>query len=107
VEGSEGAELLSAANGLVYYVAPLCGGRGIASSDFFLSTCGVVIGRRVVGDVELNSPSEPEYVLLDEYICNEEETRIEAPKYSRSERQAAPRIPHSRSLLPRLDELQQ
>ena len=97
----------SAAKGLVYYVTPLYGGRGIASSDFFLSTCGVVIGRRVVGDVELNSPSEPEYVLLDKYICNKEETRIEAPKYSRSERRAAPRIPLSRSRLPRFDELQQ
>ncbi|MFZ8838225.1 MAG: hypothetical protein ACO2PM_04700 [Pyrobaculum sp.] len=30
-------------------------------------TYGLVAGRRVVGDVELNSPSEPEYVLLDEY----------------------------------------
>jgi hypothetical protein len=53
----------SAAKGLVNCVAPLCGGRGIASSDFFPSTYGVVIGRRVVGDVELNSPSEPECVL--------------------------------------------
>jgi len=48
-------------------LAPLCRGRGIAASDFFLSTYGVVIGRRVVGDVELNLPCEPEYVLLDEY----------------------------------------
>ena len=59
----EGAEPLCAAKGLVYYVAPLCGGRGIAASDFFLSAYGVVAGRRVVGDVELNSPSEPEHVL--------------------------------------------
>ncbi|MFZ8840839.1 MAG: hypothetical protein ACO2PM_18375, partial [Pyrobaculum sp.] len=65
----------------------------------------------VVGDAELNPPSEPEYVLLDKYIYNKEETRVEismeAPKYSRSERRAAPRIPLSRSRLPRLDELQQ
>lgn len=86
-------------------------GRRTAASDFFLSTYGVVIGRRVVGDAELNPPSEPEYVLLDKYIYNKEETRVEismeAPKYSRSERRAAPRIPLSRSRLPRLDELQQ
>jgi hypothetical protein len=37
-------------------------GRRTAASDFFLSTYGVVIGRRVVGDVELNSPSEPNYI---------------------------------------------
>jgi hypothetical protein len=72
-------------------------GRRIAASDFFLSTYGVVAGRRVVGDAELNLPCEPEYVLLDKYICNKEETRIEAPKYRRSERRAAPRILHSRS----------
>jgi hypothetical protein len=47
-------------------------GRRIAVSDFFLSIYGVVASRRVVGDTELNSPSEPEYVLLDEYICNKE-----------------------------------
>jgi len=86
-------------------------GRRTAASDFFLSTYGVVIGRRVVGDAELNPPSEPEYILLDKYIYNKEETRVEismeAPKYSRSERRAAPRIPLSRSRLPRLDELQQ
>jgi len=86
-------------------------GRRTAASDFFLSTYGVVIGRRVVGDAELNPPSEPEYVLLDKYIYNKEETRVEismeAPKYSQSERRAAPRIPLSRSRLPRLDELQQ
>lgn len=86
-------------------------GRRTAASDFFLSTYGVVIGRRVVGDAELNPPSEPEYILLDKYIYNKEETRVEismeAPKYSQSERQTAPRIPLSRSRLPRLDELQQ
>jgi hypothetical protein len=55
----------SAANGLVYYVpgAVVWKGRRIAATDFFLSTYGVVAGRRVVGDAELNSPSEPEYVL--------------------------------------------
>ncbi len=37
----------------------------------------VVASRRVVGDAELNAPSEPEYILLDKYICNKEETRIE------------------------------
>ncbi|MFZ8841849.1 MAG: hypothetical protein ACO2PM_23585 [Pyrobaculum sp.] len=80
VEGSEGAKPLSVAKGLVYYVpgAVVWKGRGIAASDFFLSTYGVVIGRRVVGDVELNLPCEPEYVLLDKYICNKEETRIKA-----------------------------
>ena len=36
--------------------------------------------------MELNLPCEPENVLLDKYICNKEETRIEAPKYSQSER---------------------
>ena len=86
-------------------------GRRTAASDFFLSTYGVVAGRRVVGDAELNPPSKPEYVLLDKYIYNKEETRVEismeAPKYSQSERRAAPRIPLSRSRLPRLDELQQ
>jgi len=65
VKGSEGAEPLSAAKGLVYYVpgAVVWKGRGIAASDFFLSTYGVVAGRRVVGDVELNSHCKPEYVL--------------------------------------------
>jgi hypothetical protein len=53
-------------------------GLRIAATDFFLSTYGVVAGRRVVGDVELNSPNEPEYVLLDKYICNKEVARIKA-----------------------------
>ncbi len=55
----------SAAKGLVYYVpgAVVWKGQGIAASDFFLSTYGVVAGWRVVGDVELNPRSEPEYVL--------------------------------------------
>ena len=61
VEGSEGAEPLSVANGLVYYVPGVVvwKGRRIAASDFFLSTYGVVAGRRVVGDAELNLPCEP------------------------------------------------
>ena len=65
VEGSEGAEPLSAAKGLVYYVpgAVVWKGRRIAATDFFLSTYGVVAGRQVVGDAELNAPSEPEYGL--------------------------------------------
>ncbi|MFZ8809977.1 MAG: hypothetical protein ACO2PN_17965 [Pyrobaculum sp.] len=65
VEGSEGAEPLSVAKGLVYYVpgAVVWEGRRIAASDLLLSTYGVVAGRRVVGDAELNPPSEPEYVL--------------------------------------------
>ena len=59
----------SAANGLVYYVpgAVVWKGRRIAATDLLLSAYGVVASRREVGDVELNSPSEPEYVLLDEY----------------------------------------
>jgi hypothetical protein len=64
----------SAAKGLVYYVpgAVVWKGRRIATSDFFLSTYGLVASRRVVGDTELNLPCEPEYVLLDKYICNKE-----------------------------------
>ncbi len=66
LRGAEGAEPLSAANGLVYYVPGVVvwKGRRIAATDLLLSTYGVVAGRRVVGDVELNSPCEPEYVLL-------------------------------------------
>jgi len=69
----------SAAKGLVYYVPGVVvwKGRGIAASDFSPSTYGVVIGRRVVGDAELNPPSEPEHVLLDKYICNKEVAHIE------------------------------
>jgi len=80
LRGAEGAEPLSAANGLVYYVpgAVMWKGRRIAASDFFLSTYGVVAGRRVVGDAELNLPCEPEYVLLDKYICNKEVAHIRA-----------------------------
>ncbi len=65
LRGVEGAELLSAADGLVYYVpgAVVWKGLGIAASDFFLLTYGVVAGRRVIGDVELNPPSKPEYGL--------------------------------------------
>jgi hypothetical protein len=52
-------------------------GRRIAATDLLLSTYGVVASRRVVGDAELNPPSEPEYVLLDKYIHNKEAARIE------------------------------
>ena len=38
-------------------------GRRIAATDLLLSTYGLVAGRRIVGDAELNPPSEPEYVL--------------------------------------------
>ena len=78
----------SAAKGLVYYVpgAVVWKGWRTAATDLLLSTYGVVIDRRVVGNAELNSPSKPEYVLLDKYICNKKETRTEAPKYSQSER---------------------
>ena len=65
VEGSEGAEPLSAAEGLVYYVPGVVvwKGRRIAASDLLLSTYGVVVAsRRVVGDAELNLPSEPNYI---------------------------------------------
>jgi len=53
------------AKGLVYYVpgAVVWKGRGIAASDLLLSINSVIASRRVVGDVELNPPSEPEYVL--------------------------------------------
>jgi hypothetical protein len=70
----------SAAKGLVYYVpgAVVWKGWRTAATDLLLSTYGVVIGRRVVGDVELNLPSEPEYVLLDKYICNKEVAHIRA-----------------------------
>jgi len=37
-------------------------GRRIAASDLFLSTHGLVAGRQVVGNAELNPPSEPEYI---------------------------------------------
>jgi hypothetical protein len=49
VEGSEGAEPLSAANGLVYYVPGVVVRKGwrIAATDFSPSTYGVVAGRRV------------------------------------------------------------
>ncbi len=55
----------SAAEGLVYYVPGVVvwKGRRIAAADLLLSTYGVVASRRVVGDAELNPPSEPEYGL--------------------------------------------
>jgi len=64
-EGLKGVMPPSVAKGLVYNVpgAAVWKGRGITASDFFLSTYGVVAGRRVVGDAELNSLREPEYVL--------------------------------------------
>jgi hypothetical protein len=37
-------------------------GLGIAAADLLLSAYGVVAGRRVIGNVELNSPSEPNYI---------------------------------------------
>jgi hypothetical protein len=52
-------------------------GRRIAATDLLLSTYGVVAGRRLVGDTELNPPSKPEYILLDKYIYNKEATRVE------------------------------
>jgi hypothetical protein len=63
LRGAEGAELLSVAKGLVYYVpgAVVWKGRGIAASDLLLSINSVIAGWRVVGDVELNLPSEPNY----------------------------------------------
>ncbi len=69
LRGVEGAESLSAADGLAYYVpgAVVWKGRRIAATDLLLSTYGVVAGRRVVGNAELNPPSEPQYVPLDEY----------------------------------------
>jgi hypothetical protein len=53
----------SAAKGLVYYVPGAVVWKGrIAASDFSPSTYGVVAGRRVVGDAELNPPSKPNYI---------------------------------------------
>jgi hypothetical protein len=64
-KGSEGAELLSAAKDIIYYVPGVVvwKGRRITTTDLLLSIYSVVAGRRVVGDAELNPPSEPEYVL--------------------------------------------
>jgi len=85
IGGAEGAELLRGQGPRLLRGAVVWKGRRIAATDLLLSTYGVVASRRVVSDAELNSPSEPEYILLDKYICNKEETRIEAPKYRRSE----------------------
>jgi len=65
LRGAEGAEPLSAAKDLIYYVpgAVVWKGRRTAATDLFLSTYGVVASRRLVGNAELNSPSKPEYVL--------------------------------------------
>ena len=64
LRGAEGAEPLSVAKGLVYYVpgAVVWKGRRIAATDLLLSIYGVVAGRRIVGDAELNPPSEPNYI---------------------------------------------
>ncbi len=80
LRGAEGAEPLSAAEGLVYYVPGFVVWKGqrIAATDLLLSIYGVVASRRVVGNVELNPPSEPEYVPLDKYIYNKEVVHIKA-----------------------------
>ncbi len=59
LRGAEGAEPLSAAEGLVYYVPGVVvwKGRRIAATDFSPSTYGVVPSRRVEGDAELNPPA--------------------------------------------------
>ncbi len=64
LRGAEGAMPPSAAEGLVYYVPGFVVWKGqrIAASDFFLSTYDVVASRRVVGNVELNLSSEPNYI---------------------------------------------
>jgi cytochrome P450 len=61
LRGAEGAEPLSVAKGLVYYVpgAVVWKGRRIAATDLLLSIYSVVASRRVIGDAELNLPSEP------------------------------------------------
>ncbi len=52
------------AKGLVYYVpgTVVWKGRRIAAADLLLSIYSVVAGRRVVGNVELNLSSEPNYI---------------------------------------------
>ncbi len=64
LRGAEGAEPLSAADGLVYYVPGVVvwKGRRIAATDLLLSTYDVVASRRIVGNVELNPPSEPNHI---------------------------------------------
>jgi hypothetical protein len=64
LRGAEDAEPLSAAKGLIYYVpgAVVWKSRRIAATDLLLSTYDVAAGRRVIGNVELNSPSEPNYI---------------------------------------------
>jgi hypothetical protein len=61
LRGAEGAEPLSVAKGLVYYApgAVVWKGRRIAATDLLLSIYSVVASRRVIGDAELNLPSEP------------------------------------------------
>ncbi len=67
----------SAAKVLVYYVPGVVvwKGRRIAATDFSPSTYGVVAGRRVVGDAELNPPASQN--TSSRRVCNKEETRIE------------------------------
>jgi hypothetical protein len=50
--------------GLVYYGpgAVVWKGRRIAATDLLLSIYSVVAGWRIVGDAELNLPSEPNYI---------------------------------------------
>jgi hypothetical protein len=57
VEGSEGAEPLSAAKGLIYYVpgAVVWKGRRTAATDLLLPIYSLVAGWRIVSDAELNS----------------------------------------------------
>jgi hypothetical protein len=56
----------------------LCGKAGEPPPQTSPPTYGVAASRRVVGNAELNPPSEPEYVLLDKYICNKEVAHIRA-----------------------------
>jgi hypothetical protein len=63
LRGAEGAEPLSAAKGLIYYVAPLCGKAGEPPPQTSPPTYGLAASRRLVGNAELNPPSKPEYVL--------------------------------------------
>ncbi len=58
--------------------APLCGKARESPPQTSSYRSSVVASRRIVGDAELNPPSEPEYVLLDKYICNKEAAHIRA-----------------------------
>ncbi|MFZ8840391.1 MAG: hypothetical protein ACO2PM_16055 [Pyrobaculum sp.] len=63
MEGSEGAELLRGQGPRLLRDAVVWKGRRTAAIDLFPSTYGVVASRRLVGDAELNPPSEPEHGL--------------------------------------------